>query len=183
MSSPEQEPSFDRFYGLHEVPDDVSDQEGELIQHTKAVIQKRIGQRCPAPVADIWAQSKHEEKKVKEDKRKRRKKRGHGWSQKGTKSARRAKSQYKTPEQQDTYFFTRARVGPAYASRCREYSLSGPVGGTVAQFLEWIRSDPKKSSTLGESSCSCPCCPYSTGSHLLQRQLLLRRLYQLHNFS
>ena len=183
ISSPEEEPSLGRFYGLDEVPGDVSDPEGELLEHTAAVIQKRIEQRSAdrvADICDIWSKSKKAEK---DGKVKRRKKRGHGWSQKGTKSTRRAKSQYKTPEKRyDTYYFTRARVGPAYAARCREYSLSPTVGGTVAQFLEWIRSDPK-SSTLDESCCSCPCCPYSTGSHLLQRQMLLRRLYQLHNFS
>ena len=185
MSSPEHDaPSLNRFYSRSEVPDDVSDPDGELLDHTAAVIQHRIQERSANHIADIWSKSKsNAETKVKETKAKRRRKRGHGWSKKGTKASRRAQSQYKTPQKRhDTYFFTRARVGPAYAARCREYSLSPTVGGTIAQFIEWIRSDPK-SSTLDESCCSCPCCPYSTGPHLLQRELLLRRLYQLHNFS
>ena len=187
MSSPERGPSLERFYGRDKVSDDVSDLEGELIEHTTAVVRERIEQRSETLIADIWTQSKQEVTKVKEGKVKRkvkrRRKRGHDWSKKGTKASRKARSQYKTPDKRrDTYFFTRARVGPAYAARCAEYSLSPTVGGTVAQFIEWIRSDPK-SSTLDERCCCCPCCPYSTGPHLLQRQLLLRRLYQLHKFS
>ena len=86
MSSPERGPSLERFYGRDKVSDDVSDLEGELIEHTTAVVRERIEQRSETLIADIWTQSKQEVTKVKEGKVKRkvkrRRKRGHDWSKK-----------------------------------------------------------------------------------------------------
>jgi len=133
----------------------------------------------------------YSEKAVEVKKPKFRKKRGHGWSKKGSKSTRRRKS-HKTDVEPDctvvpttNYYFTTRRIGPypgCYAPRASECELPPKLGEFITQLVDWFVNGGKFD-TLEDSSCDCPHCPYSTGSHDVQRGLLLQRLSQLHHSS
>ena len=133
----------------------------------------------------------YSEKTLKVKKPKRRKKGGHGWSKKGSKDSRRRKSLKSDVELDSTvvpitnYYFTTRRIGPypgCYVSRAYECELPLKLGEFIAQLVDWFVNGGRFD-TMEDSSCDCPHCPYSTGSHQVQRGLLLQRLSQLHHFS
>ena len=133
----------------------------------------------------------YSEKTLKVKKPKRRKKRGHGWSKKGSKDSRRRKSLKRDVEPDSTvvpitnYYFTTRRIGPysgCYASRADECELPPKLGEFIEQLVDWFVNGGRVD-TMEDSSCDCPHCPYSTGSHHVQRGLLLQRLSQLHHSS
>ena len=133
----------------------------------------------------------YSEKTLKVKKPKRRKKRGHGWSKKGSKDSRRRKSLKRDVEPDSTvvpitnYYFTTRRIGPysgCYASRADECELPPKLGEFIEQLVDWFVNGGRVD-TMEDRSCDCPHCPYSTGSHHVQRGLLLQRLSQLHHSS
>ena len=179
----------DAFVPLEEMPSDVSSPEGENFMHTSEVIQSRIRHRCEQKVnaldgaAACAAVGKPKTIVVK---KKRNKKRGHNWSKKGSKQSRRehrarVTSRIDAPalmgkDSKPKYYFTTHRIGP---SRAREVALDPKLGASIHQMIDWINSDQE---LHVESQCTCPHCPYSTGDLLLQRSLLLQRMYLVHNY-
>ena len=134
----------------------------------------------------------YSEKTLKVKKPNRRKKRGHGWSQKGSKDSRRRKSLKSDVEPDSTvvpitnYYFTTRRIGPysgCYVPRASECELPQKLGEFITQLVDWFFGNGGRFDTMEDSSCDCPHCPYSTGSHHMQRVLLLQRWSQLHHFS
>ena len=133
----------------------------------------------------------YSEKTLKVKKPKCRKKRGHGCSKKGSKDSMRRKSLKSDVELDSTvvpitnYYFTTRRIGPypgCYVSRAYECELPLKLGEFIAQLVDWFVNGGRFD-TMEDSSCDCPHCPYSTGSHYDQRGLLLQRLSQLHHSS